>query len=180
MKLKHTIFCLPLLWLVSVTAHAIPTSWQAAFDPPDIRLTADAAPPARSVEFALDIRPDGYRPGIDFIDNAILTIFLYDDLDLSREQVSFNFDGTGWTTPEEVDGLPFLPQLFIFTPIEFLSDGVLDVMLTATRGDFLFDQAFLVAIGERGVAVAEPTTLGLLVLSLLALSIVARRRRFAS
>jgi hypothetical protein len=177
MKLTQVISGLTLAWLVSGSAHAIPTAWTATFDPPDIRLTADAAVPARSVNFSLDIREgvDGFRPGVDFIDTALLTVLLYDDLDLTREQVSFSFDGTGWTTPEEVDGLPFLPQLFIFSPLELLNDGVLDVMLTATRGDFLFDQAFLVAIGER-VDVAEPAAILLFGMGLIGIAFVARRR----
>lgn len=175
---KHSIYTALLLLAHIGAANAIPAFWTDEFDPDDIRLSAGSALPATSVDFTLDIRggATGFRPGLDLIESAVLTVLLYDDFDLFRETVSFSFDGGAFTPSQNVDGLSFLPDLFVFDPIDFISDGLLNVVATATRGDFLFDSAFLVAFGER-VEVPEPTGVALFAVALLAMGIVLRRRQ---
>lgn len=164
-------------WLAGLTAaQADPTVWTDEFDPDDIFLSA-SSPATNLLSFTLDIRQgsDGFRPGIDTIDNAALTLVLFDDFDFGKELVSFNYDGTGWTPPESVS--PF--SLFFFDPTSLLSDGLLTVSLTSTRGDFFFDNAFLAAFGER-VAVPEPATVGLLGAGLFGMGWFVRRRAIAA
>lgn len=169
------------LWSWAGAARAIPILWSDFYDPADILVNANATSPAgREVAFTLDIRPgsEGFRPGIDSISTAKLTIWLYDDLDLNSERVSFNYDGSGWTPSESVNGLFFFPDLFQTSPIRFLADGILDVVVRATQGDFRFDRANLIAVGERNaVAVPEPATSAIFGLGLLAMGFGLRRLR---
>src|ERR1700741_4168214 len=62
-----------------------------------------------------DLSSGNYRPGIDSITSASLSIWLYDDaflgdLDLgiikgdSQETVGFRFDGGSWSSSQNVDG----------------------------------------------------------------------------
>jgi hypothetical protein len=81
--------------------------------------------------------------------------------------VSFRFDGGGWYRPADVDGGAFLADNFEFAPLAQLIDAIPNVSLTATRGDFYFDRAFLAAFGERNeVAVPEPSMPGMLGIAL--------------
>ena len=161
------------------TAHAIPVTWEAEHNPTDFRLSAP-----NQTAFPLDIRPDGYRPGIDTINSAELTVRLYDDTLLgdAGESVRFSFNGGGWTNEYDVDGGPtFLGTIidsFSFDDLEsFLGTGVLNVVVRATEGDFMFASASLRVRGDSATSVPEPTTLSLLGLGIVALGFAVRRRR---
>lgn len=155
------------------TAHAIPT-WYDLYDPADFKLSEPS-----TLTVPHDIRDGayGYRPGIDTISSAALSIFVYDDFDFLRyEEVRFSFDGAGWTSA----GSWFLVNEFGFDQDNFsaslLNDGLLNVLIEAVDGDFNFGYSQLSVWGSRSTAVPEPATLSLLGLALLGLGFVARRR----
>jgi hypothetical protein len=172
MKRARTVIYAAALWLANMAvANAIPTAWTDEFGTGDTLVNA-----ANPLTFTLDLTSgmEGFRPGVDLIDSASLTLLLHDDFDLSKEAVSFNFDGSGWTPAEDVG----LFSAFFFDPIDLLADGLLKVSVLATRGDFFFDNAFLAAFGDRAeVAVPEPATNALLGAGLLALGWGIRRRQ---
>ena len=157
------------------TAHAVPAAWTDTIDPIDFKVTAPA-----SVSYSHIITDGfhGYRPGVDSISGASLLVDLYDDSDfLSGETVAFNFDRSGWTPSFAVGGAWWSPDTFGFSVASLLSDGVLNVTLKATSGDFYFAKSTLVVTGDRATAVPEPATLATFVFGLLALAFVARRRQ---
>jgi len=178
MNYKRLLVLMAALWSGSMTAaHADPAAWTAEFDPTDIFLSSAASTESgRSLTFTLDLRAGsaGFRPGIDAIDAATLTVLLFDDFDAARETVSFNLDGSGFTTPVDLIGGGLFPDLFVFSPLALVGDGLLKVTVKATKGDFFFDNAFLAAFGDRA-AVPEPATLVLFGMGLLGMGCVLRR-----
>ena len=149
------------------TAHAIPAFWDSSYSPDDpIKLTAP-----QSHSYTHDIRLDGYRPGIDSIDGALLTLWVNDDFDLlppRSEQVQLTFDGAAWGTY----GVGILP--LFFSPESLLSDGLLHVTVGAYEGDFWFNASSLHVWGDRATTVPEPSTLALFGLGLMGMAFTVR------
>jgi hypothetical protein len=88
-----------------------------------------------------------------------------------QESVSFNFDGTGWTSAQNVGFL----DIFDFQFDTLLTDGMLGISVRATRGDFKFLQSSLLVAGDRA-AVSEPVSIALFGLGLLGLAAFGRSR----
>jgi hypothetical protein len=158
------------------SAQALPFVVFDEFDPADVTVTANSP-----LSFTHSILgQSGFRPGLDTITNALLSVVLADD-DLfgdlpiigdGQETVSFSFDGNGWTMPANVG----LLDLFTFKFDTLLTDGLLSVSIRATQGDFKFIKSSLLVTGERGAAVPEPGVMALFGLGLLGLALFAGRR----
>jgi hypothetical protein len=160
-------------------AYAVPFTWFDDFNPgSDIRV-------GPQLDFTHDIRDgvNGFRAGIDTITGATLSIVLGDDalfgdlpiLGDGQESASFSFDGTAWTSPENVG----LLDVFDFQFDTLLMDGVLGVSIRATRGDFDFRLSSLAVRGDRA-AVPEPVSLALFGVGMLGLLAFAGRKARAA
>jgi hypothetical protein len=160
--------------LYAGSAQAVPFLWSDDFNPANPVVSSQ-------LDFIHDIRDGttGFRPGIDTITSAFLSIVLADDAvfgDLpifgdGQESVSFNFDGTGWTSPQNVGFL----DIFDFQFDTLLTDGMLGISVRATRGDFKFLQSNLLVAGDRA-AVSEPVSIALFGMGLLGLAAFGRSR----
>ena len=168
------------------TANAIPAYWDDWAGKEGTYIDTE-----HSYSYTHDITDWGsgnYRPGIDSISSASLTIWLYDDAFFGDawlfgdpgETVGFKFDGGSWSSSKEVDGnaIPFLWDDFDFIVTSLVNDGLLNVKIRSTRGDFQFGASHLEAWGNKaGRSVPEPATLSLFGLGLLGLGFAARRRK---
>jgi hypothetical protein len=190
--MKSGLIALGLLACSIGAAQATPAIWTDLYDPSDFLVECGCRP----TTYTHDLTSDGYRPGVDSVYSASLTVWLYDDnlfgdnqwLGDSHEYVKFDFDGAGWSTSTEVDGiganLGWLDDFFAHT-LSFnslaglLADGLVDVALKSVGGDFKFDKSLLVAYGDRA-KVPEPATVALLGAGLLGMALIQRRRRRAS
>lgn len=179
--------CAALLMASIGTAQAVPAYWDDWSG--DAGRYIDSDSPYSYSHDITDWGSGNYRPGIDSISSASLTIWLYDDAffgDLpligdANETVGFRFDGGSWSSAKEVDGnvIPFFWDDFDFIVTSLISDGKLNVKVRANRGDFTFGASHLEAWGSTGggTSVPEPATLSMLGLGLLGLGFAARRRK---
>lgn len=188
--LKSTLMALGLVACMG-TAQAYPTLWTNVYDPSDVLVKQGNAPLSYTHDLNNDLFGNSFGAG-DTVLGASLTIWLYDDslggdgwFGDGSEKVKFNFDSTGWTSSYEVNGnganLGLLDDLFEhtfwnFSLTDLLADGLLNISLKASAGDFKFDKSLLVAYGDRA-KVPEPATVALLGAALLGFALIQRRRR---
>ncbi len=173
-------------------AQATPYVWTDSYDPADITISA-----GQSITYQhniLDAGSGSFRPGIDTVTSASLTLWLYDDAFLgdlpfvgdAQETVSFNFDGGSWSSAQAVGGNALIGDAFSFFSLaNLLSDGLITVGVGGQSGDFKFDKSFLTVRGDQSTggvrvpptSVPEPGTLMLFGLGLLGVGLGARRKR---
>jgi hypothetical protein len=180
--------CAALLMASIGTAQAVPAYWDDWAGDEGRYIDTD-----HSYSYTHNITDWGsgnYRPGIDSITSASLSIWLYDDaflgdLDLgfikgdSQETVGFRFDGGSWSSSQNVDGNIIIWDNFDFIVTSLVADGYLNVKIRANRGDFRFGASHLEAWGNKAGSrsVPEPMTLSMLGLGLIGLGFAARRRK---
>ena len=146
--------------------------WTDIHDPANFKISyVFLNPVASTYYYQHDIRDNGFSPFSDFVNDYSVEIFLYDDSDTALERAyisiplplipggSYNFSYTSNTFDASFLGL-----------IELNLFGLLDVYVTATRGDFYFDKSILTARG-----VPEPGTLLLLGSGLVGMALLRRR-----
>ena len=116
------------------TAQAIPYTWTDSAG--DFGTLIDQDHSYTYTHNIKDPSSGGYRPGIDTITSASLTIKLFDDaffgdanVDLGllldpQETVGFRFDGGSWTGAHAVDGNLFNWDEFDFIVTSLLNDGL--------------------------------------------------------
>ena len=164
------------------TAQAIPTTWTD-----DAGISGEYLSAGDIYTYQHNIKDGsyGYRPGVDSIWNASLTISLYDNffgdwaLGDDQETVAFKFDNGSWSSWSVVDSALLYVDNFDFTVTSLLTDGLLNVSVKAGRGDFYFVNSHLTVSGDRATStsVPEPATLSMFGFGVLAMGLAMRRRR---
>ncbi|MBW2107584.1 MAG: PEP-CTERM sorting domain-containing protein [Deltaproteobacteria bacterium] len=132
-----------------------------------------------------DINDDGFNPSADTLSSVRLTLLLSDDLDVSMacwwsHELEYGSLTVGSETYDlgEIDFGLYRVSLSAFVQLQ--DQGLLDVTLSSTGGDFYFWGSQLTARAEQVAPVPEPQTMLLLGCGLIGLAGLGRKRLFGS
>ena len=130
--------------LMALTAGTVSADiYTDTYNPSDVALSATNPQYASSISFTHSIQDNGFPHPNEYVIGAMLAITLYDDNDSAYEWVAVELDGTNWQS-WEVDGSYSNRDTFSAgVTASLLSDGLLNVVVTATSGDFWFDKSKL-------------------------------------
>lgn len=100
-------------------------------------------PLSASKTYTHDITDDGFPHLGETVTDGTLEVWLHDALiGAMKERFTLTYDGTTWTS--EHKDIPDDPTLYLMTiSPSVLSDGVLDVTVTANDGAFYLDKSLL-------------------------------------
>ena len=159
---KRIIAAAALLGMSSMVA-AVPMTWEDSYSPGPVKMSASGN---NYESWTFDITDDGFNPGSDLVLNYGINLKFRDDSYFDwAEYVYFDQPGLTGDRYFEVDTGNETAGASFFGLISINLDGMLDVALTATKGDFWFKGATLDAYGKSYAEnVPEP---GTLVLSLI-------------
>lgn len=149
----------PLGLILAISILFVPSEVQAdpvvffdVYNPADVLVNG-----ANPLTFQHNVLNQGFNPATDTVLLAGIFLTLYDDVDLCQgETVSFTFDGQNFGSQNI-----FLLAFPFFGVAAQLQDGILNVTINATQGDFYFAKSDLGVLANRA-AVPEPATLTLL------------------
>ena len=176
-----------LVWFSAVTALLGPAALAGAttvytdiYDPEDLLLSATGT---ASTTWTFDIIDNGYQPGFEEVQSAIVTMHLCDDKgqqdywESAELQVGENvFD---WTLTTQGPGPDGDVVSFVLTSLmELSATGRVVATITATYGDFYFNDATLAATAEPVATVPVPGALLLVGPGLGVLAAIRRKNRF--
>jgi hypothetical protein len=125
----------------------------------NVLLTAGGSP--SSVQGTFNIINDGFRPGIDNVTSAAVTIFAYtDSLFDGPNELNISLDNV--TVGSQIDvNFVLLDQVPISGQLigDINANGTLTYKIEASQGDFFLGATQLSATGTQGQDVPEPATI---------------------
>jgi hypothetical protein len=167
------------LWMAG-TVHAVTLTFEDIWDEGEILFSGSTPAGVNSYSYEHDILDHGFSPVLHTLTSVSLTIEVRDEVDPpdspdERVKVFLDGDYYGLFEVEYTD-------LFFTVDLDLLADGMLEVLLTRDKGDFLFLKSKLVAeaTGPEPVPPTpspEPSTLILLGSGLAGVVGLGRRHR---
>ncbi len=159
-------------------AHAFTFPFTNIWDPsPDVYLSKGTANETYTFSHILS----GFNPLTDIISNASIVLAFYDDTTADEggsqepESVKYTLDNIFTSGSQVLTNLGWQVTATVNTTY-LQTDGKLDVILAAQKGDFYFNKSTLSGTGTSQQTVPEPATMSLFGLGLVGLLGLRRKK----